>query len=571
MIAGLFWMAAAHSSALLGTHALWRKVRTEDRPLDALLFLVLHVLLQSAAVLAAGLCGALSARALGGAGLVVLAGLLLAGEHRRVRLPEKPDLGRGTSVLLGLLSLRMLLQVWFFAPHSGDALGYHLPKIGEWVQSGRFTQEMGLDLQAPLPAGFELLETWWVLFLRHDGFIEMAGVELALVGFAAVRLLALKMGLEGRSAFLAAVLYLATPLFALQATACYNDAPIAALTLTVAAGISARAHPLLVLVPLAVGLGVKGTMLYMLPGWLLLLYWRRGVPWLRPASLRWTIAVALLSLAIGGFWYARNLVWFGNPAFPVTPQGFEWGTARIQGGPRLASLPANVASLLSRAIYDDAGPLQPLAVGIAGWGLVAFGPGAVALVLGLREDRELRRHAAAFLVATAGVFLMTTPDDWCMRFVLFFPALLCIAAARLAAQAPPVALLVGAGVALQFATSCVPQELSPEDMARLLGQPWAQRSAGPIVGFEGVPPGEPVAVCATTRFPEYVAYGPDFSHRVLHLRVDDAAEMREQMVRHGVRYVYLELTSPRRNGEINIMRKIGDITRLKDHLYRLEQ
>lgn len=570
MIAGLFWMLAAHPAALLGTHALWRRIRTSDGPIDALLFLLLHVLVQSAVVLLAGLFGVLTPRMLGLAGLVALAGLLLTREHRQVVWPGKPEMGRMTAALCGFLALRMLLQVWFLAPHSGDSLGYHLPKIGEWVQSGRFTKEMGLDLCAPFPAGFELLETWWVVFLHHDLLIEMAGVELALVGFAAVRVLALQLGLDAKAAFLAAALYVATPVFALQATSCYNDAPIAALTLAVAALASSRAHPLLFVLPLAVGFGIKGSILYTLPAWLLLLVLRRDRPWLRPPSLRWLAGLGALAVAVGSFWYWRNLVWYGNPTFPVTGDGFIWGTANLQVGPRLSSLWTNLVVFASSSVYDDGAPLQPLAVRMTGWGVVAFGPGAVALVLGLKEDRLLRLHTAPFLAALGLGFLFTGPDDWAMRFVLFFPAILVIAAAKLAAQVKPVALLLAGGVVLQVATSSLPQELNPADMARLLGQPWRERSAGPILGFEGVPPGEPVAVCATTRFPEYVAYGPDYSRRLLRLRVDDATEMKEQMARHGVRYVYLELTSPRRNGELDILQKIGEITRLSARLYRLE-
>jgi hypothetical protein len=570
MVAGLLGMILANAAALLAAHALWRRVRTPNPEANAVLFLLLHVMVLSVAVLAAGLLAGLTALRLSIGAFVLLAVLIALGEQRHVKRPRWPDMGRATAGFVGLLALRALLQVWFFAPHGGDVLAYHLPKVAEWIQAGRFTGEMGLDLCAPFPAGFELLETWWVVFLRHDVVIEMAGVEFALLGFAAVRLLASQAGLDARASSLAAALYVASPVYSMQITTCYNDAPTASLVLALGALVMARAHPLLLLLPLALGVGVKGTLLYTLPGWLLLAWARRRLPVLRPGSVSWAGGLAACAVAVGSFWYLRNLAWFGNPTFPVTGHGFDWGTAHVQAGPRLSSLATNLSRLVSGFIADNQSAPQPLAIRSAGWGVLAFGAGAVALIQDLREDAGLRALAAAFLVGLLCVLLMVYPDDWCLRFVLFFPALLFIAAARLASRSRLAAVLIAAAAAVQFATTCVPQELDPAQMSALVAQPWRERSAGPLVGYAGVPPGEPVATTATTRVPEYIVYGPGFDHRVLHLRVDDVGAMKEQMVAHRVRYVYLELTSPRRIGEVRILTKIGELTPLSERLYRLE-
>ena len=37
-------------------------------------------------------------------------------------------------IVLGALTVvRLLLQIWFVAPYHDDVIGYHLPKIAEWV------------------------------------------------------------------------------------------------------------------------------------------------------------------------------------------------------------------------------------------------------------------------------------------------------------------------------------------------------------------------------------------------------------------------------------------------------
>src|SRR5204863_2985827 len=137
---------------------------------------------------------------------VALALLLLRGAHRRFPRPAAVDMGRWLATLLGIVALRLLLQVYFFSPHMGDAVAYHLPKLGEWIRAGGFTREMGLHPHTTFPAGFELVEAWWVVFPRHDLLIEMAGVEFLALAFSATYALARWLGWGQRTSFLAATL-----------------------------------------------------------------------------------------------------------------------------------------------------------------------------------------------------------------------------------------------------------------------------------------------------------------------------------------------------------------------------
>src|SRR6185436_10571518 len=120
----------------------------------------------------------------GAAGVAALAVLLARGAHKGLLPPARPEWPRWVAVVAALLALRLLIQVWFFAPHVGDTISYHLPKVAEWVRAGALVREAGSDPRASFPAGFELIETWWVLFLHHDLLIEMAGLEFLLLGAA---------------------------------------------------------------------------------------------------------------------------------------------------------------------------------------------------------------------------------------------------------------------------------------------------------------------------------------------------------------------------------------------------
>jgi hypothetical protein len=539
MIAGLAWMVVAHAALLLAAHALLRRIRTENVALNGVLFVLLHLILVSCAVLAAGAAGGLTPRVLGLGGAALIGLLLILGEHRSLRLPPRPEIGRATALLLGLIAARMLAQVWFLAPSNSDVLSYHLTKVAEWVRAGGFTREMGPDYVAPFSAGFELVETWWVVFLHHDVLIEMAGVEFAILAFLAVRLLAIQLGLSSKASFLASTLYVLTPTFNLQATSCLNDAPVAALVLALAALIAARGHPVLLLLPLGLMLGIKATAAFTLPGWILLAVLLRKEARLRPASLSVALPIAAAALAVGVAWYFRNFLWYGSPIYPLNlgTETYYARLYRIQMTPQPASLRYNLAHLVSSLIYDDQAGLTPISLRTAGWGIVAFSVGILAYINEIRKDREFRRIAAAFAVSLCSVLLMVNNDHWYARFVLFFPAILCIAAARWAEARRPVALLLSLGAALEFAATLLPQEVPTAQMLALMKQPWRERSSAPM--HDGSPPGEPLGVWATLRSRTYLFYGPDYSRRVVYLRISRLEDLAGEMERQGLRFVYV--------------------------------
>jgi hypothetical protein len=569
VILGLGAMVAANAAAALAAHAVWRRLRTANPEVDAILFLVLRLVVISAAVMLAGISGLLTSAALGLAGVAAVALLLVLGEHRHVRRPAFPEVGRVAGTIAALVGIRMLLQVWFFAPTNGDVLSYHLPKVAEWIRAGRFTAEMGLDPCVSFPAGFELVETWWVVFLHHDVLIEMAGVEFAVLAFAAVRAIGVALGLPSTTSFLAAGFYLLTPLFGLQAVSCLNDGAVAALVLAAFALALARSHPALLAIPLALGAGIKGTFLYAMPGVALLFCLRRDRDLLRPASMRWTVPPLAVAAALGLFWYLRNALWYGNPFHPMTSQGFDLGVVHVQAGPRLDSLRLNVSDLVSHRIGDGEHRLQSDSYRTAGWGVIAIAGGAMGLIQGMREDRSLRLLGAAFAASLGTVLLLVSPDGWYPRFVLFFPALLSIGAARLASASRPAAALILAGAAVQFATTCLPGDFGMPRLLALMAQPWRERSVASLLNSKDLPPGEPVAVYATIRASEYSMYGPDYSRRVIHLRVRDADEMVAEMVRQNVRYVYVAVASHHRKAQIAELVRTSRLRALNENLYVL--
>jgi hypothetical protein len=536
MILGALGMVVANAAAILGARRLLQPIRTNKPSVDVVLFLLLRTLLISAAILIAGTLGFLTPLALGSAAVLILATLLALGYGRLLRRPA-PLPWKGWLVALAMvLLLKLLLQVWFFAPYTGDVVSYHLPKIAEWIRAGAFTRELGLNPRVTLPAGFELLETWWVVFLRHDALIEMAGVEMLLLAAAAVYAISRELQSSPSVALGAAILFALTPGLQMEATSTLNDVAATAMTVATAALLLARADwPLLLLVA-GLGTGIKPTYVYALPGLAVLavLLRREDRVALPSARAAWTLAG--VALAVGASWYLRNLLWFGNPVYPM---GTDLGRQVQQMGPSLQSLRENLQTLVDVRIYDRF-PVGALHTGNANWGAVAFACGMPALIAELRGDVRLRKLAIGFGLSTLTILCLVTLDAWNMRFVLFVPAILSIASARVAASYRPLGVVVAAAASLCFISTLLPSELSKPTVSRLLSRGWRERSAQPEIAPL---PQEGAVGCAGDELSgAYWLYQPDFSRRVVYLRETSSASLLERLNREDVRVLYL---SPR--------------------------
>lgn len=542
MIAGLFWMLVANAATIVGAHALLARIRTGRGHVDLVLFLLLRLTLVSGAVLLAGLTGLLTSRALGIASAAALIGLFASGAHRRWAPIRAPRVGTWTGLFAALVALRLLAQAWYFAPYPTDAICYHLPKVAEWIRAGAMTGEMGLDRRAFFPAGFELVETWWTVFLRHDVLIEMAGIELLVLASAATLALARHVGLSERAAFSAALLYAMVPAAHLQATSSLNDGPVAAMVLATAALIAERTHPALIAMGAGLGLGIKPTYVFPLPGLALLWLLVRPAPLAPCPRPRVAIGLALAGAAIGGFWFARNTILYGSPFYPFGDEGFTntRGTVVQQLGPSLTSLLENFRELMDSRIYDP-GAYSALLSGISGWGIVAFACGLPAVLVVARSEVRMRHLLASFTLALASVFLFCAPDPWVMRFALFFPAVLMIATARLAAQQAAVGWIVAAGLCLQFAATMAPNEFPAGALRALLGQRWVERQmpeAFPI------PATETIGIVGYKARATYPLYRPDFSRRIVYFRPASLPELIAAMEEEKVSILFADHGAP---------------------------
>jgi hypothetical protein len=271
----------------------------------------------------------------------VLAGLVIA--RRRWLTADFAALGSarrqtrqffdtpGGDRLLGLGLLALLLGLTVLAawakPDVRDALTYHLPRIGHWLQDGEIrilgTTETRMNYMAVLP---EIVMAWLVGSMR-EGF-HLAIVAQAIGGIMAVGAtvgLARQSGLGRSAALLAGGLLLGMANVVVEFTAAQTDlftAGVFAVSfyLWLAALRRGESSPLGAL-GAGLSLGAKGTLFFMFPSgllWVAWLAWHHRMPW---PQWRRTLLIAVLGIglfALPGF--VRNWQAYGHA---LGPEAYE--------------------------------------------------------------------------------------------------------------------------------------------------------------------------------------------------------------------------------------------------------
>jgi 4-amino-4-deoxy-L-arabinose transferase-like glycosyltransferase len=358
-----------------------------------------------------------------------------------------------------------------------DGFSYHLVTVDVWLQTreiGRVPQRWWSD---GYPANGELMTMWLTLFTGSDRLATLTGLvaaPLAIVGTVGI---ARRLGANRPSALLAGLVLSAMPAFIALSTTTYVDglavAYLAGAWFLGLAAISAvewpRRRALLVLTGLAIGLGAgtKGTLVLPL-GILvlgLLVDAARRSPG-RGAARQAAVAALLVGLPavlMGGYWYIKNVLVFGNPVWPFAVGPFPGlGTIDdliVQAPPELAG--SGPVARIARSWFADPWVTRYVYdTRIGGFGV----QWPVVLILGLAGVVLLvrgRRYApVVLLVVPALVTLSTMPMSWWPRLTLFVPLIVLALAAvaltrlpRLAASGLGALVVVATTVSLWVATA----------------------------------------------------------------------------------------------------------------------
>ena len=255
MILRIIEMVIANLFVTAVTIRLFRVLRSRVRHLDIAIFGFLWIYTAILYTLILGISGLLESHriaAISTVGLVILAISALRtsrsilsrtrqwfssfsiGSYYRIFTSLRPGY-RIIGVLLCLLAFlqlaRIFFHIWFVPPYVWDTVVYHLVNVAEWVQKGRIHHVITPVGRVHWPANFEVLESWFVVFLHNDLLVKVAPFLAYLAAGASAYAVARVLNLNRIISASVAIFYLFTPSLAIQATACKNDVAVAAVYL----------------------------------------------------------------------------------------------------------------------------------------------------------------------------------------------------------------------------------------------------------------------------------------------------------------------------------------------------
>jgi hypothetical protein len=616
MIAGLLlWLVSALATAVAALGAT-RALRTGLVRLDLLQWLFWWLFLLMGTVLALGAVGILAPLPLAAAGLIMATAVISAaprsvseglGLLRSAGLRLR-GFARSRPFVLGLLLsaaglalLRCAFYVWYLPPQVYDVLTYHLPKVADWIQEQRLVALPTPVARSFWPAGFELLQAWFAVFLRHDALIEAAGLPFCALAGGSVYSIARSFALPGRYAALAACSYVLTPVVLQNAVSCKNDLPVAALFLFSVALLlewrrqprAAIAIPSAVFAALALAAGIKPYLLFLLPALLVWSLWRERPTFARLRSA-WSsfpsplavVALCVCAIGLGSYFYLRNAFVFGNPLHPtdfrlfgrlIFGDGHGMGQ---QGTFSLSSVSASLSALLTNRIFDGKA-FSPDVGDMTGWGYLCFSVGIPGALAAAATDRRFAALAAMFAAAFCSLLAGVAPDAWNMRFMPWVPALFCVGFAMTAHAVRSVDIrraLIGLAVAclaLNVVGSINNGWFKLANWRNALGYPAWERVTptgyGPV--WTRIPPGETLAYRLDDNDPVYALYGPAFRHKVRYLELGAGApDFAAGMRRLGARYLFFKTDQ---HGQLRdvLDREVsaGHLRSLDGGLYQLDE
>jgi len=495
----------------------------------------------------------------------------------------------GTAALLS--GARFIFLTWALPPFVWDSLSYHLSNVAHWVQVGRIETFETPVVRIFNPANYEVLATWFAVFVRHDAVIEAAGIPPYLLAVLAVCAAARGLGCCRTASWLAALAYGSTPAVILAATGTKNDIHIAAyylVALAVVCDLSFRREgspngkvlgrlTLLGLV-LLIALGTKSYILHLAPGLILIGALAIGsdgrrTSWSNRLKSGWqefralappqrTILVALLvaGLFLGSFWNLRNWVVSGNPFYPYD---VLVGDRTVFEGPEsefrisLGELAANLKSFGDK-FGDWQDPIRPDLPNTTGWGWFAYSIGLPAVAwVAIRRPRS-RPLLLGFALSFILLMLSTGPSPWNMRFAIWFPALFSLCFAQLADGLPPglprplrlgLVAYFGLMLSLNFAGTLNYNRVSAEEFRSMLALPVGDRDAA--LFRDNMPDPYPLAnqivpsqdLLGYNVFGNgftYPLYRADFSQRIVYIPFTNSSsceQIAEIMEARGTRYL----------------------------------
>ncbi len=381
----------------------------------------------------------------------------------------------GDRILLTLFSLFLLSLCYIiflgylFPSYSWDALWYHLPIVGNILQSGAL-QDSPVSSFSTIgefanifPKNMELFFLWNIIFLKSDVIVDLSQLFFTVTGVFILYSIAVKLGIKEKYAVYSSLLFFFTPVIMLQSSVNYVDIATSILFLAalnflmcrspaeraggkrgsesnqnalslLLAGLSAGillgskgSGPLFVAVLMAAAVLQEFVKYYsgrndMMPG-----YFNA----VRKEKVNMYLFYYVMPMFLmGGYWYIKNWISYGNPVYPqelsffnVTVFSGIYKDVVIDTAPEVAGIKDIPMPLRLFHVWLEKAPYYIYDSRLSGFGPLWFILFLPASVFAILLSMVRRNFSLLFLSVTLIVMFLIYPSNWNTRYVIFIVGL----------------------------------------------------------------------------------------------------------------------------------------------------
>lgn len=373
---------------------------------------------------------------------------------------------RGDLVLLSIFVLFVISVCWtiflgyLFPSYSWDALNYHLPMVGQIMQSGIImenpTPSFVQQYMNIFPKNINLFFLWNIIFLKSDVIVDLSQLFFTLAGVITIYSMAVKLKINEKYAIYSALLFFFTPVLILQSTINYVDVAVSILFLIAInflmydsledyTGLNAKAlllkqrsFPVLMSgVTTGILLGAKPIGPFFIVAIASAIVIREFIKHfatlntisakkgslLKEGLKTYTVYFITPVILIGGYWYIRNWIFHGNPIYYLDISVFNitifkglrkgWG----ESAPEIFNNLGYFARLfhvwlerVSYYMYDSR---------LSGFGpiwFILFLPGIVFSVV---YSAAKKKYDFLFVILMIIITYFVQPRNWATRYVMY--------------------------------------------------------------------------------------------------------------------------------------------------------
>ncbi len=365
---------------------------------------------------------------------------------------------KSDTILLFIFALFSLSVCWLifmgylFPSYSWDALYYHLPIVGQIMQSGTIQENLNPSFIQQyiniFSKNINLFFLWNVIFLKSDVIVDLSQLCFTIIGVLAIYSMSVKLKVRKQYALYCSLLFFFTPVIVLQSTTNYVDGAVSMLFLIAVNYMifddrinhtSRALHASLLLSGISAGilLGSKPTgpvFIVVILGVFAAHYiagkfslfnkcWKDGIviPQRNWKTLFIYFCVPLL--LSGGYWYMRNWIVHGNPVYYMDVSLFGVTIFKGMKSDWVETAPAVIDRLnyftsmahvwmekVEYYMYDSR---------LSGFGPIWFILFLPAILFSLIRAAAQRNYVFLFISSVLLITFIIHPRNWTTRYVMF--------------------------------------------------------------------------------------------------------------------------------------------------------